>query len=135
VYRDIRDFLEINGLQSVTVMFSILFKYENGRWKMIETGDGFALYQQLQAARYFTLSKANSTQFIHFNEELMDAYYAARFDANSLSKPKDLKAVLTAVHQIRSNFVSPQIFINDFYELSENETGLEHYIQNFGSIH
>ena len=135
MYRDIKDFLEINGLQSVTVMFSILSKYENGRWKMIESGDGFALYQQLQAFRCFSLSKANTTQFPHLNEELMDTYYAARFEASEMNNPKDLKAVLSAVHQIRSNFVSPQIFINDFYELSESESGLEQYIQKLGTIH
>jgi len=127
MYRDINDFLEVNGLQSVTILFSILSKFEQGHWKMLEAGDGFALYQQLKSIPHFTVSEANTTQFPHFNEELKDTYYAARFDALHITDPKQLKKALSQTKQIRTHFVSPQIFINDYYELNENDKGLEKF--------
>ncbi len=133
MYRDVNDYLEINEIQSVTILFSILYRNDKGDWKMVEAGDGFALYQQLQSLDAFTLSKANSTQFIHFNEELMDTYYAARIDANRIDDPQKWQAVFSTVQHIRKNFASPQIFINDYYELHENDAGLEKFVRYFHS--
>jgi hypothetical protein len=43
MYLDLNDFLQINGLKSVTILFNVLSKYKNGSWQMLESSDGFEI--------------------------------------------------------------------------------------------
>lgn len=128
MYKDLYDFLEINGLQSITILFNVVTRYHNGAWKPVDKGEGFKLLHQLRDHKNFRINEANSTRWGSHSENLMETYYAASFEVDNSKDPLTVKQVLGDVIRIVDSYQEPQVYINNFYQLNAETTSLQRYM-------
>ena len=117
MYSDLYDFLQINGLQSVTILFNVISKYENGSWQMLEGSEGLEILTRLRRQRGIRIAEADFTRWRNDAEHLLDTYYAASADNLYIKDFSSLKQILVLAMQIKKEFLNTQIYINNFYEL------------------
>lgn len=135
MYENLNDFVEINGLQSITVLFNVVSKYRNGKWQTIKTGQGFKLLTKLRSNKHAILAEANSTRWRNQTELLLDTNYAAQFKNLQIKDPISVRQIIALTAEIRQRYKESQIFINDFYEVDNRSDGLETYIQHLDQVH
>lgn len=135
MYEDLYDFLEINGLQSVTILFNVVARFQNGAWKLVETSEGFQLLHQLRNLKSFRIHEANSTRWGNQSENLMETFYAASFENNTAKDPVTIKQVLNEVIRIVDAYNEPQVYINNFYQLNAETASLQRYIYGLEQVH
>lgn len=135
MYKNLSDFLEINGLQSITVLFNVVSKYRNGTWQTVKTGEGFKLLTKLRSTQQVQLAEANTTRWRNQSELLLDTYYAAQFTNLQIKDIISLKKIVELTSHIRQTYAHPQIFINDFYELDDLSDGFDAYLNYLSQVH
>lgn len=135
MYKDLYDFLQINGLQTVTILFNVVSRYENGRWKLVETGEGFEILNKLRTMKDFKLSEANSTRWANQSENLMETFYAASFENNAYKDKMTVKQILSSVIQIVNSYRESQVYFNDYYQLDSQDFSLQKYMTQLERLH
>ena len=129
MYKDVKDFLEINGLQSVTILFNVITRYEKGHWRVSDADPaGFNLLNKIRRIKPFRVSEANSTRWTNKSEHLMDTFYVARFDSQSCDDLVLVRDVLNTVEEIKDEFPNSQVVLNDYYNVHEEAKGLSRYL-------
>ena len=135
MYKNLGDFLEINGLQSITVLFNVISKYRNGKWQIVKTGQGFKLLTKLSSNKHAKLAEANSTRWRNQTELILETFYAAQFTDLHLMDPLIIKQIVTLAAQIKQKYNETQIFVNDFYEIGKTSDGFESFIHRLDQVH
>jgi len=135
MYKNLNDFLEINGLQSITVLFNVISKYQDGKWQTVKTGEGFKLLTKLRTNKHAKLAEANSTRWRNKTELLLDTYYAAQFTNLHIKDRLSIKQIVTLTAQIKQQYNESQIFVNDFYEIDQTSDGFESFIHHLDQVH
>lgn len=135
MYKNLSDFLEINGLQSITVLFNVVSKYKNGKWQTVQIGEGFKLLTKLRSNKHVKLAEANSTHWRNQSELMLDTYYVAQFTNLQIKDILSLKQILILILHIRQQYLESQIFVNDFYELNDASDGFEAYLHYLDQVH
>lgn len=135
MYLDLNDFLQINGLQSVTILFNVISKYQNGSWQMMEDSEGFKILTRLRRQKGIRIAEADFTRWGNEDEQLMDTYYAASV-GNLFNKDySTIRQIVVLTLQIKKEFANAQIYINNFYELNGETSGLVKYTKVLGQIY
>ncbi len=135
MYSDLNDFLLINGLQSVTILFNVISKYKNGSWQTLESSDGFEILTRLRRQKGLRIAEADFTRWGNDAEHLMDTYYVASADNLYIKDFSSLKQIIILAMQIKKEFTNAQIYINNYYELNGDTSGLLKYIKLLEQVH
>ncbi len=135
MYLDLNDFLQINGLQSVTILFNVVSRYKNGSWRMMENSDGFEILTRLRQHKNIRIAEADFTRWRNDGEHLMDTFYAASAENLYIKDIPSVKQIINLTMQIKKEFANAQVFINNFYELNGEGSGLVKYVKLLEQIH
>ncbi len=135
MYLDLNDFLQINGLKSVTILFNVLSKYKNGSWQKLESSDGFEILTRLRQHKSIRIAEADFTRWRNDGEHLMDTFYAASAENLYIKDVLSIKQIIELAMQINKEFSNVQVYINNYYELNGEGTGLVKYVKLLEQIH
>ena len=130
MYSDLCDFIEINGLHSITILFNVVSKKETDEWRFVRDSEGVELYRKFEDKKYTAgIKEVDQTRWENWDGYLTDTYYTVHFDNSMLGDQKRLKEILQFLISIKKKYYTPQIYINDLYELDDKAQGLIDYLR------
>jgi len=136
MYSDLCDFIEVNGLQSITVLFNVISKWQGQEWKRLEETEGAELLQKLSGQEHFFIEEVNRTHWFNRSQPLADTYYSIHLSEKELYAGQRLSDILRFLIDLKRNYRTAQIFINNIYELDREAQGLADYLRLIeGTVH
>lgn len=130
MYANLSDFITINGLNSVTILFNIISKKQTDGWAFVNESEGAELYHSLKQAKFAdAIREVNHTCWQNRDEYLKDTCYSIRIDDPALRDRSKFKEILHFFISIAKKFQTPQIYINDQYEISDSGKELADFLE------
>lgn len=98
--------------------------------QLLFDSEGAELFRQFEMKNYMPLvQEVNQTRWYNLDEYLTDTYYTLRFDQEVLRNYNKLKEILLFLISIKKKYYTPQIYINDVYELDGRAQELTQYLR------
>jgi hypothetical protein len=133
MYSDLCDFIKINGLESITVLFNVLTKRENNSWKHIIETDGPDILQIFSEKPVFTLQEVNETVWSSNSEPMRDKFYSIQLKKTDFNSNEEFLEALQFLIQIKKEYPVLQVYINNIYQLDDKAQGLVDYVRMMGT--
>jgi len=133
MFSDLCDFININGLDSVTVLFNVLTKREENDWtNFLETG-GPDLLQIFSEQPVFTPQEVNETRWSSYSDTIRDQFYSIQLNKSDFDSNKKFLEALEFLIEMKKEYPILQVYINNIYQLDDRAQGLVDYVKMMGT--
>lgn len=102
---------------------------------MLESSDGFEILTRLRQHKSIRIAEADFTRWRNDGEHLMDTFYAASAENLYIKDVSSIKQIINLIMQIKKEFKNVQVYVNNYYELNGESTGLVKYVKLLEQIH
>lgn len=133
MFSDLCDFININGLESVTVLFNVLTKREKNNWKNLIETDGPDILKIFAEKPTFTLQEVNETRWNNYAETIRDQFYSIQLRKSDFDSTAKFLEALEFLIEIKREYPVLQVYINNIYQLDDKAQGLVDYVRMMGT--
>jgi len=133
MFSDLCDFIDVNGLESITVLFNVLTKREDDDWRNFIDADGPDLLQLFREKSFCTLHEVNETRWSNYSETIRDQFYSIQLKKSDFESNTKFLEALEFLIEIKREYPLLQVYINNIYQLDDKAQGLVDYVKMMGT--
>ncbi len=133
MFSDLCDFININGFESITVLFNVITKWEKNNWKSFIESDDLDILQVFKEKPVFTLQEVNETRWHNYSETLRDKFYSVHLKKSDFDSHTKFLETLNFLIEIKRKYPILQVYINNIYQLDNKAQGLVDYVKMMGT--
>ena len=130
MYSELTDYLNAFGLQSITLLFKVCRSYVDQEWQIQRDDAGYEILTMVKESIPFPVQEVDSVRLHNHPTPLYHSHYSVHITAGHLDSELKLKHLLRFLIMLKRRYRTPQIFINNIYEISERALELEDFLNS-----
>gem|GEM_PF-6176588 len=129
MFSELNTYLQTQGLESITILFSIHYQYHHAGWQPVAEQPGPVIYKTLQQFNPSVLQEVESIHYYHHSNLYNEIAYALHIPGYELDSLAKLRKTLYFLIGLKKEYQPVQIFINNVFQVDEKALLLEDYLR------